>query len=118
MPNPTLAESSVSHAINAPIERVDIADWLLHLPNAEYQRCCPPAHIACGATTTNDGQPMSGETGVGASLGWWPPDGPFTTGAASRGTMFYNARPRFPGTSVSTPSRIRTGDFLRERQAS
>lgn len=45
--------------INAPIERVDIADWLFHLPNAEYQRCCPPAHIACGATTTDDGRPMS-----------------------------------------------------------
>jgi hypothetical protein len=43
MPNPTIAESSFSHVINAPIERVDIANWLLHLPNAEYQRCCPPA---------------------------------------------------------------------------
>jgi hypothetical protein len=59
MPNPTIAESSFSHVINAPIERVDIADWLLHLPNAEYQRCCPPAHIACGATTIDDGRPMS-----------------------------------------------------------
>jgi hypothetical protein len=59
MPNPTIAESRFSHMINAPIEPVDIADWLLHLPNAEYQRCCPPAHIACGATTTDDGRPMS-----------------------------------------------------------
>lgn len=59
MSNPTIAESSFSHVINVPIERVDIADWLFHLPNAEYQRCCPPAHIACGATTTDDGRPMS-----------------------------------------------------------
>jgi hypothetical protein len=59
MPNPTIAESSFSHMINAPIERVDIADWVLHLPNAESRRCCPPAHIACGATTTDDGTPMS-----------------------------------------------------------
>jgi hypothetical protein len=59
MPNTTIAESSFSHIIDAPIERVDIADWLLHLPSAEYQRCCPPAHIACGATTTDDGRPMS-----------------------------------------------------------
>jgi hypothetical protein len=44
---------------NVPVERVDIAGCLSHLPNAEYQRCCPPAHIAAGATTTDDGTPMS-----------------------------------------------------------
>ena len=38
---------------------VDIADWLLHLPDAEYQRCALPDHIAAGTTTTDDGQPMS-----------------------------------------------------------
>ena len=54
-----LAESSFSHIINAPIERVDIADWLFHLPSAEYERCCPPAHIAAGASTTDDGHRMS-----------------------------------------------------------
>ena len=59
MPDQVLAESSFSHIIRAPIERVNIADWLLHLPNAEYQRCCPPAHIACGTTTTDDGRSMS-----------------------------------------------------------
>ena len=59
MSNPTIAESSFSHLINAAIESVDIADWLFHLPNAEYQRCCPPAHIAAGASTTDDGRPMS-----------------------------------------------------------
>jgi len=54
-----LVESNKTATIRAPLERVDIADWLLHLPDAEYQRCAPPDHIAAGATTTDDGQPMS-----------------------------------------------------------
>jgi hypothetical protein len=54
-----LAESAFSHIINAPIGRVDIADWLVHLPSAVYQRCGPPAHIAAGVPTTGDGMPMS-----------------------------------------------------------
>jgi hypothetical protein len=58
-PEHTLADSSFGHLVNAPIERVDIADWLLHLTSAEYRRCCPPAHIACGTTTTDAGEPMS-----------------------------------------------------------
>lgn len=59
MSDRTLSNSSFGHIINAPIERVDIADWLFHLSNPEYRRCCPPAHIAAGATTTDDGRPMS-----------------------------------------------------------
>ena len=54
-----LVESKKTAAIHAPVERVDIADWLLHLPDAEYQRCAPPDHIAAGTTTTDDGRPMS-----------------------------------------------------------
>jgi hypothetical protein len=54
----TLSDSCYSHIINAPIERVDIAEWLFHLPNAEYQRCCPPAHIAAGRSITDDGRPV------------------------------------------------------------
>ena len=54
-----LVESEKTATIQAPIERVDIADWLLHLPDAEYQRCAQPDHIAAGTTTTDDGQPMS-----------------------------------------------------------
>jgi hypothetical protein len=57
--NMVLVESEKSATIHAPIERVDIADWLLHLPDAEYQRCAPPDHIAAGTTTTDDGRPMS-----------------------------------------------------------
>jgi hypothetical protein len=55
----TLSASSFSHVINAPIERVDIADWLFNLPEAEYQRCCVPDHIAAGVTTTDEGRRMS-----------------------------------------------------------
>ena len=54
-----LVESEKTATIHAPVERVDIAAWLLHLPDAEYQRCAPPDHIAAGATTTDDGRPMS-----------------------------------------------------------
>jgi hypothetical protein len=59
MPNRTLTDSSATHVLNMPIERIDLADWLLHLPTAEYQRCCPGVHIAAGATTAGDGRPMS-----------------------------------------------------------
>ena len=57
------AENALSHSvvkaiINAPIEKVNIADWLLNLPDTEYQKCSVN-HIAAGATTTYDGQPMS-----------------------------------------------------------
>jgi hypothetical protein len=54
----TLSDSGFSHIVNAPIERVDIADWLVHLTSAEYQRCCPPAHIAAGTSATADGRRM------------------------------------------------------------
>jgi hypothetical protein len=54
----TLSLSSVSATINAPLAKVDIADWLFHLLDAEYQRCSH-AHIAAGTTTTDDGRPMS-----------------------------------------------------------
>jgi hypothetical protein len=54
----TLSLSTVTAVINAPLEKVDIADWLFHLPDAEYQRCAH-AHIAAGTTTTDDGRAMS-----------------------------------------------------------
>jgi hypothetical protein len=54
-----LVDSEKTATIHAPVERVDIADWLLHLPDAEYQRCAPPDHIAAGTTTSDDGRPMS-----------------------------------------------------------
>src|SRR3974377_425270 len=54
-----LVESEKTATLHAPLETVDIADWLLPLPDAEYQRCAPPDHIAAGTTTTDDGRPMS-----------------------------------------------------------
>jgi hypothetical protein len=54
-----LSDSCFSHIVNAPIERVDIADWLFRLTCAEYRRCCPPAHIAAGTSAAPDGRRMS-----------------------------------------------------------
>ena len=54
----TLSISTVTHIINAPLEEVDIVDWLFNLPDAEYQRCSH-ALIAAGHTTSDDGRPMS-----------------------------------------------------------
>ena len=59
MADKILSQSAYTAVINAPIEWVDIADWLLNLPDAEYQRCAPPDHIAAGYTTSDDGRPMS-----------------------------------------------------------
>jgi hypothetical protein len=54
-----LSQSSFSHVIDVPVEKVDIAKWLFTLTDAEYQRCAPPDHVAAGATFTDDGQRMS-----------------------------------------------------------
>jgi hypothetical protein len=53
-----LSKSAFSTDIDTPIEAIDIADWLFNLPEAEYQRCCPPDHVACGNTLSDDGQRM------------------------------------------------------------
>ena len=54
-----LSQSAFRQTVKAPIYRVDIATWLFHLPEAEYQRCCIPDHIAAGYTSSDDGRPMS-----------------------------------------------------------
>lgn len=54
-----LSQSAFSHVIDVPHDQVNIADWLFSLPDAEYQRCAPPDHIAAGATWTDDGKRMS-----------------------------------------------------------
>lgn len=56
--DPSLSDSTVTAVIRAPIEKVNIADCLFTLPDAEYQRCSH-AYIAAGTTTTGDGRPMS-----------------------------------------------------------
>lgn len=54
-----LSQSAYSHEVDVPFAEIDIADWLFTLPEAEYQRCCAPDHIAAGITTTDDGRRMS-----------------------------------------------------------
>ena len=54
-----LSQSAFSADIDVPIDKIDIADWLFNLAEAEYQRCCPPDHIAAGSTVTDDGRRMS-----------------------------------------------------------
>ncbi len=51
MSDNVLSKSAYKATINVPIDYVDIAEWLMNLPDAEYQRCAPPDHIACGSTT-------------------------------------------------------------------
>ena len=53
-----ISESSFTAIVNAPIEKVDLADWLFGLSDAEYQRCSP-AHIAAGTTRSEGGKRMS-----------------------------------------------------------
>jgi hypothetical protein len=53
-----LSDSTVTAIMRLPLEKVNIADWLLTLPDAEYQRCSH-AHIAAGTSTTDDGRIMS-----------------------------------------------------------
>jgi len=54
-----LSQAAFMATIDAPIGKIDIADWLRTLPDREYQRCAPPDHKAAGYTTTDDGRPMS-----------------------------------------------------------
>jgi hypothetical protein len=54
-----LSQAAFTATIDAPIGKIDIADWLRTLPDREYQRCAPPDHKATGYTTTDDGRPMS-----------------------------------------------------------
>jgi hypothetical protein len=53
-----LSNSTVTAIMHVPLEKVNIADWLLTLRDAEYQRCSH-AHIAAGTSTTEDGKTMS-----------------------------------------------------------
>jgi hypothetical protein len=53
-----LSDSTVTAIMHVPLEKVNIAEWLLTLPDAEYQRCSH-AHIAAGTSTTDNGRTMS-----------------------------------------------------------
>ena len=54
-----LSTDTATAVINAPIDRVDVANWIFTLPDEEYQRCAPGQHIAAGSTTTDGGRPTS-----------------------------------------------------------
>jgi hypothetical protein len=53
-----LSDSTVAAIMHVPLEKVNIAEWLLTLPDAEYQRCSH-SHIAAGTSTTDNGKTMS-----------------------------------------------------------
>lgn len=53
-----LADSVTTAVINAPIEKIDLTEWLFTLKDHEYQ-LCSPAHIAAGNTFSKEGKRMS-----------------------------------------------------------
>jgi hypothetical protein len=57
----TLVLSSVTATIHAPIEKVDIPDWLFNLPDAKCQRCSPAEVVVrtriAAAGIKNNGYP-------------------------------------------------------------
>ncbi|WP_164485690.1 hypothetical protein [Pseudomonas chlororaphis] len=53
-----LANSTCSCAIQAPIERINLSEWLFTLSDEEYQ-ACSAAHIAAGASRLPDGRRVS-----------------------------------------------------------
>jgi hypothetical protein len=53
-----LSDSTVTTIMHVPLEKVNIAEWLLTLPDAEHQRCSH-AHIAAGTSTTDNSRTMS-----------------------------------------------------------
>lgn len=56
--NDELAQSKAVALIKAPIEKIDLGQWLFTLTDAEYQ-LCSPAHIAAGSNVSADGKRMS-----------------------------------------------------------
>jgi hypothetical protein len=53
-----LAESEYKSEINAPIEAIDLTNWVFTLADDEYQRCSK-AHVAAGASTDPTGKRVS-----------------------------------------------------------
>ena len=53
-----LVDSSFSAVINAPIEMINIPEWVFNLSENEYQDCSP-AHISAAKTIGADGRRMS-----------------------------------------------------------
>lgn len=53
-----LAESVAVAVVNAPIEQIDLTEWLFTLKDTEYQ-ACSIGHIACGSSISASGKHMS-----------------------------------------------------------
>jgi hypothetical protein len=53
-----VAQSSCEAVIDAPMQTIDLAAWVLDLPDADYQACSAD-HIAAGLAATPTGQPLS-----------------------------------------------------------
>ncbi|MEN2399081.1 hypothetical protein GKZ90_0004800 [Flavobacterium sp. MC2016-06] len=53
-----LAESICNAIINAPLESIDLTEWLFTLKDFEYQNCSID-HLAAGNSLTKDGKRMS-----------------------------------------------------------
>jgi len=58
MSDALIVESSHEAIIEAPIDQIDVSEWLFNLSDAEYQRCAI-GHIAAGRGVSADGKPMS-----------------------------------------------------------
>ena len=52
------SESRATAVINAPIETIDLTEWLFTLKSNEYQ-ACSSAHIAAGSSISANGKRMS-----------------------------------------------------------
>ena len=53
-----LAETTLAAVIHAPLDSIDLTDWVYGITDAEYQ-ACPKDHIAAAASRTADGKRMS-----------------------------------------------------------
>ncbi|WP_431241865.1 hypothetical protein ACQ9BO_18090 [Flavobacterium sp. P21] len=53
-----LAESTCKAIINAPLERIDLTEWLFSLKDSEYQACSSD-HIVAGNSIADNGKRMS-----------------------------------------------------------
>ena len=77
-----LVHTTRTATIHAPIElRSTLLTGLLNLPDAEYQRCAPPDHIAAGI---DDDRRRATDVDQ-RRRGRWQPGGPALRGRGARG---------------------------------
>ncbi|SHG31694.1 hypothetical protein [Flavobacterium defluvii] len=53
-----ISESAATAIINAPIDSINLSEWLFNLKSHEYQ-ACSKGHIAAGNSISTDGKRMS-----------------------------------------------------------